>query len=147
MKKLAMIFLFLIFSSSIYSENTDKNHLISITKEMFNHVFTQLNSNSVKDYFTKDAIIYLNFDKPLSRSQFSHSLGFLREDLSSIHYKYNDFIVSNQKVIIRCEPTTIKKSGKSHEGKQITILQFRNNKIYKMWELTVRKPLKVSAHT
>ena len=141
MKRFLLVVLYFFLTSTLYasdiSHDKQKMNDIAFSKQMFNHVFTKLDSKSVLNYFTKNAVIHLNFDKPMYTNDLIHRVLMLKNSVKSIQYKYNDFIASGSKIVVRCLVTVITKSGKTQERKQITIMQFQHHKISEIWELSM----------
>lgn len=141
MKNFLCIFLSLFLTSTVYACDTHHNQSnmneIAFSKQMFDHIFTQLDSKSVPNYFTKQAVIHLNFDKPMSTNDLINRVSMLKNSVKNIQYQYNDFIVSGNKVVVRCLVTVTTQSGKIQQRKQITIMQFQHHKISEIWELSM----------
>lgn len=141
MKKFLLFVCIFFLTTTLYasdiSHDKQKTGNIIFSKQMFYHVFTQLDSKSVKKYFTKNAIIHLNFDKPMYTNDLINRVSMLKNSVKSIQYEYNDFIVSGNKVVVRCLVTVTTKSGKIQQRKQITIMKFQHHKISEIWELSM----------
>lgn len=136
---LFLIIMFLtasIYANDLYSKKENINK-ITLSKQMFHQVFTKLDAQSVPNYFTKHAEIYLNFNKPMDTNDLIRRVTSLKDAVKNISYNYNDFIISGNKIVVRCLVTVVTKSGKIQKRKQITIMKFRNKKIDRIWELSM----------
>ena len=142
-----MVFFAAIFNTADASQTNlefeiSQTH-IKLTKKMFTSVFTQLNPQAVKKYFSEEAKISLNWDEPMDRKKLISRVGQLSKVLKAIDYQYQGFVVSKSELVARAVVTIRLKNGDTQLRKQISIIQFKGNKIYRLWELSVANNTKL----
>lgn len=136
MKKIFLLCLLNLFFSFAQTAIADQSH-ITILREMFDKVTVEKNDRVIPLYYDKDFELYSNGKK----MDFDAFLKIHRDIYkTSIQYKvrYDEktFVEQGNRVAGRLFITTKKPNELAREIEVILIAEYKNNKLYRLWELT-----------
>lgn len=130
----ACIFQFLFTAQSACA--TQSKHA-SLLKDMFAKVTVAKNDKAIPEYYDKDFALYSN-GKKMKYEEFLHLHQKVYE--TSIQYKvrYDEetFVEQGDKVAGRLFITINKPDEPTREIEVILIAEYKNDKLYRVWELT-----------
>lgn len=145
MKKICLLILFLFFSFTPPAIAKSSPN-ITILKEMFDKVTVEKNDRAIPLYYDKDFEMYSNgikmdFDEFLKmhRDIYKTSIQY------KIRYDEKTFIEQGNKVAMRLFITTKNPNDMAREIEVILIGQYKNSKLYRVWELTYPDWSKIKA--
>lgn len=112
------------------------NH-ITLLKEMFDKVTIEKNDKAISLYYDKSFELYSN-GKKMTYDEFlqMHQNVFKTAIQYKVRYDEATFIDQGDKVAGRIFITTIKPNEPPREIEVILIAQYKDNKLYRLWELT-----------
>lgn len=134
--KFLTFMLSLIFFSASYANATENINSINILKSMFHNVSEAKNIKEFDKYYDKNFILESNgqtFNYTVYKKQQAEIFNTIK---SLTILKYDDVFSSGDKVATRINIKLVKNSGEILNFYVILIAQIKNNKIYRMWELT-----------
>lgn len=112
-------------------------HYISLLKEMFIKVAVEKNVGAIPLYYREDFKLYsngkeINYDEFLKQHQKIYT--------TPIQYKFRydeeTFIENENKIAGRLFITTKKPNESAQEIEVILVAEYKNNKLFRLWELT-----------
>ena len=138
MKKLFSLFLCTLCLFISFKQNAIANNShLTLLKEMFKKVTLEKNDQAISLYYDKEFELYSNGQK----MDFDTFLKMHRQIYkTSIQYKvrYDDktFVEEGNRVAARLFITTKKPNQLAQEIEVILIAEYKNEKLYRLWELT-----------
>lgn len=110
---------------------------ITLLKKMFEKVTIEKNDKAIPLYYDKDFELYSNGKKmgykaflQLHRNIYQTSIQY------KIRYDKETFVEQGNKVAGRLFITTKKPHESSREIEVVLVAEYKNNKLYRIWELT-----------
>jgi len=110
---------------------------ITLLKEMFDKVTIEKNDKAIPLYYDNSFKLYSNGKKikydaflQMHRDIYKTSIQY------KIRYDKETFVAQGNKVAGRLFITTIKPNEPSREIEVILVAEYKNNKLYRVWELT-----------
>jgi hypothetical protein len=133
-KNIILINALLFFTTTIYANNTS---LFNELKEMFKEMVEKKNASLIPTYYDKDFLLYTN-GKTMNYQLFlsSHQKVYQTNIKYLISYDERSFVEQDDKIAARVFITTQKGKDKPKKIEVILIAKYKNNKIYRLWELT-----------
>lgn len=106
-------------------------------KQMFNHVVLKKDASLIPDYYHQDFLLYTN-DQEMNYEAFlsSHQKYYATPIQYNIEYDEETLFEHKEKVAGRVWITTTRPNEPARKIEVILIAQFKENKIYRLWELT-----------
>jgi hypothetical protein len=116
---------------------TPSTHYISLLKEMFTQVTVKKNDHAIPTYYDNDFELHSN-GKTISFNEFlqMHQAIYKTPIQYSIRYDEPTLIEQGNKVAGRLFITTKKPNEPAREIEVILIAEYKNDKLYRLWELT-----------
>lgn len=110
---------------------------IQILKEMFYEMVIKKNANLIPNYYHENFLLYTN-EQIIDYTAFlkSHQEYYATSIEYDVTYDEAAFVEANEKVAARVWITTRKPNEPSKKIEVILITEFKDNKIYRLWELT-----------
>ena len=110
---------------------------VSLLKEMFTKVTLEKNNKAIPLYYDKDFKLYTN-GKTMDYEEFlkQHEAIYKTPIQYKIRYEDETLIEQGNKVAGRLFITTQRPNESAHEIEVILIAKYKNNKLYRVWELT-----------
>jgi hypothetical protein len=135
-EKIRILALFHAFSEEFLKERIT-NMSIKKLKEMFREMVIKKNASVISVYYHPDFLLYTN-DQKIDYNDFlaSHQQYYATPIQYSIEYDAETLFEQGDKVAARVWITTSRPNETSKKIEVILIAQFKNNKIYRVWELT-----------
>lgn len=129
-----------IFNILFFSESALANqafHYVSLIKKMFAEVTLKKNGQAIPLYYDKDFKLYSN-GKVMNYEDFlkQHEAIYKTPIQYKIRYEDETLIEQGNKVSGRLFITTQRPNEPAHEIEVILIAEYKNNKLYRLWELT-----------
>lgn len=129
-----ILFTFLLINQAYSAQSS---HYISLLKEMFTKVTIEKNDKAIPTYYHKDFELlsngkimkfaeFLNFHKTVYKTPIQYE----------IRYDENTLLEQGNKVAGRLFITTKKPNELSREIEVILVAEYKDNKLYRLWELT-----------
>lgn len=114
-----------------------QSHYILLLKEMFTKVTIEKNDKAIPVYYDKGFQLYSN-GKIINFNQFlqQHHAIYQTPIQYKIRYDENTFIEKENKVAGRLFITTKKPNELAQEIEVILVAEYKDNKLYRLWELT-----------
>lgn len=111
--------------------------MITLLKEMFSEMVVKKDISLIPHYYDKDLIIYTN-GKQINYREFydTHVEYYASSKKYSVVYDEQTLFASDDKVAGRMYITITRPNETPKELEVILIVQYRNNKITRVWELT-----------
>lgn len=139
MKNLIIISFFLICIQFCFAQSTpltEEEKNIKIFKEMFSEFAEKRDMSKIDHYYSNDFLLDSNhkiYDYPVYKKQQTDIFKTLK-NLKVINY--DDLFAKNDKVVSRMTIELTNKDSKVDTYYVILIAQLKNNKIYRIWEVT-----------
>jgi hypothetical protein len=132
---LTYFFNILLFTEAALANQTSS--YLSLLKEMFTKVTLERNGKAIPLYYDKDFKLYSN-GKIMNYEQFlkQHKAIFKTSIQYKVRYEEDTFIEQGMKISGRIFITTQSPNKPAHEIEVILIAEYKNNKLYRLWELT-----------
>lgn len=113
------------------------SHHIFLLKEMFTKVTLEKNDKAIPLYYDKDFELKSN-GKSMKFDEFLqvHQAIYKTPIQYKIRYDEETFIEHDNKVAGRLFITTKRPNESSHEIEVILVAEYKDNKLYRVWELT-----------
>jgi|GEM_PF-1490214 len=133
--RFACIFYFFLIAQYAFADQP--SHYVSLLKEMFTKVTLEKNDKAIPIYYSKDFKLYSN-GKTENFGDFlrQHQAIYKTPIQYKIRYEDKTFIEQGNKVAGRLFITTQMPNEPSREIEVILIAEYRDNKLYRVWELT-----------
>jgi hypothetical protein len=138
MKKNVLLYLLNLFVFCGIAQNAiaDRSH-ITVLKEMFDKVVVEKNDRAIPLYYDKDFELYsngkkMNFDTFL---KMHHDI-YKTSIQYKIRYDEKTFIEQGNRIAGRLFITTKKSKDLAREIEVILIAEYKDSKLYRLWELT-----------
>lgn len=137
MDKLKGIFLIAITLSLATFSYAKTVSLSDNLKSMFNEMVVKKDASLISTYYDKEFLLYTN-GKKMDYHQFllSHKKIYRTNIKYSVTYDENSFVEQGNKVAARVFITTQKDKETAKEIEVILIAKYKNNKLFRLWELT-----------
>ncbi|HAT1882692.1 TPA: nuclear transport factor 2 family protein [Legionella pneumophila] len=106
-------------------------------KEMFAQMVIKKNANLIPEYYHREFLLYTNdivtdYDEFLS----SHQQYYATEIQYQVEYDEETFLEQSEKIAGRVFITTTRPNEPAKRIEVILIAQYKDEKIYRLWELT-----------
>lgn len=116
---------------------TQLPHYAALLKEMFTKVTVEKNAQAIPIYYAKDFELQSNgktmkFNEFLKLHQTIYQTGIQYK----VRYDEEAFVEQDNKVAARIFITVTKPNELSREIEVILVAEYKNNKLYRLWELT-----------
>lgn len=138
MRKYFLYISFLIlFANFSYANSYLNDSKLQLLNAMFQNMVVKKDSSLIPQYYSKDFILYSN-GKTMNYSQFAQ----FHENVykTNIQYKVNfdkqTIVEHGNKVALKMTITTQVPPSPPQDITVIAIVEFKGNKIYRVWELT-----------
>ena len=132
---LCLLNLFVFFSCSP-TVMADQSH-ITLLKEMFNKVTIEKNDRAISTYYDKDFELFSNGKKVDFATFLKMHHDIYKTSIQyKIRYDEDTFVEQGNRVAGRLFITTKKPNDLAREIEVILIAEYKDNKLYRLWELT-----------
>lgn len=136
MKKISLLCLLSIFWGFAQTTIADTSHM-TLLKEMFDKVTIEKNDQAIPLYYDKNFELYSNGKKmdfdaflKMNRDVYKTSIQY------KVRYDEETFVEQENRVAGRLFITTKKPNELVREIEVILIAEYKENKLYRLWELT-----------
>lgn len=117
--------------------NKKQNTLIDVLKEMFQEMVVKKDPEKISKYYHPDFLLYTNGEIwDYNRFLSSHLEIYETSIQYKIDYDEETFLEQGDKLAARVYITTQRAHESAKEIEVILIAQFKEHKIYRLWELT-----------
>ena len=110
---------------------------ISLLKEMFSKMVIRKNASLIPKYYHPEFMLYTN-EKTIHYQQFldSHIQYYASAITYKVEYDEATWVVQDDRLAVRVFITTNEPEEVEKKIEVILIAQYRDNKIFRLWELT-----------
>lgn len=109
----------------------------NILVDMFTNMVVKKNADLIPKYYHPEFILYSNGDK-MDYATFlsTHQKIYATPIQYTIRYDVSTYVEQSDKIAARVFITTTMPNEKANEIEVILIAEYKDNKIYRLWELT-----------
>lgn len=137
MKNYVLYILFCLFGIFVQIANADQPNNITLLKQMFEKVTVEKNVQAIPVYYDEDFELYSNGNKMNYDSFLQLHTNIYKTPIQyKVRYDNETFVEQGNKLAGRLFITTKKPDEATHEIEVILVVLYKNQKIYRLWELT-----------
>jgi hypothetical protein len=145
-KKPRLVYLWVLFAISTFilirpsivqALSQDKDMYIQLLKEMFAEMVVKKDASLIPKYYHEDFLLYTNgHEMDYKTFLESHEKYYATDIQYTVDYDEETFVEQRNKLAARIWITTTKPNEAPKKIEVLLIAEYRENKIYRIWELT-----------